>query len=213
MFNQHVPTLPQAFKKTTLKSCRAEEVLAEQPVPVGPGLLLSVKPVIAQTPAAVLVPRVCQVFRVNLELDGHGTAFGEGANRKSLSEMDIICSVRWGINNCFIHKLGRKIPDLWVFTKSHSSYLLKIKSLNSLLSICTVPIGEGLYQGSNFCQMGAKCPLTDCSLSGTGILSGDLKYLEADGFLFQYMFGMYFCLQEEARMGKGEVSCSSLCCV
>lgn len=80
MFNQHVPTLPQAFKKTTLKSCRAEEVLAEQPVPVGPGLLLSVKPVIAQTPAAVLVPRVCQVFRVNLELDGHGTAFGEGAN-------------------------------------------------------------------------------------------------------------------------------------
>lgn len=171
MFNQHVPTLPQAFKKNTFKSCRAE-VLAEQPVPVGPGLLLSVKPVIAQTPAAVLVPRVCHVFRVNLELDGHGTAFGEGANsQEKFVRNGHHLFVRWGINNCFIHKLGRKIPDLWVFTKSHSSYLLKIKSLNSLLSICTVPIGEGLYQGSNFCQMGAKCLLTDCSHSGTGILS------------------------------------------
>lgn len=131
----------------------------------------------------------------------------------SLSEMDIICSVRWGINTCFIHKLGRKISDLWVFTRSHSSYLLKMKLLNSLLFIFTVPIGEGLYQGSNFCQMGAKCPLTDCSHSGTGILSWDLKYLEADGFLFKYMFGMYFCLQEKARMGKGEVSYRSWCCI
>lgn len=163
-FNQRVTPLPPRLQRTTLNP--ADQMKYWQSSPWGQ-CSLCLWNLGLHTPAAVLVP--CS--RASPESDGRGTALGDGGNRKRLTEMGIIFSLRWGTNTCFIHKLVRKITDLWGFAKSHSSYLLKMKALNSLFFTCTVPIGDGLYQGSNSYQMGAKCPLADCSRSCTEILS------------------------------------------
>lgn len=81
-FNQHVPTLLPSLQKTTLNSCRAGEALAEQPVPVpvGPVLLLQWNLWLHRHLQLFWCRECAKCFRVNQELDGHGTAFGEGGN-------------------------------------------------------------------------------------------------------------------------------------